>query len=211
MSYTPAAFRETDTARLHDRIDAAGLATLVTQNDEGPIVSHLPLVLDRHVGPMGMLTGHLARANPQWKTSDLSKPAVAIFMGPDAYVSPSWYPTKRTDPRVVPTWNYVAIYARGRLETFEEPNQLKALVSRLTERHERRSGTSWQVTDAPADYIARMLKAIVGVRLAIESIDGKYKLSQNRPEADRQGVVAGLANSENEADRRIAEFMMRSM
>ena len=211
MSYTPAAFRETDTVRLHAMMTGAGLATLVTQSDTGPLVSHLPLLLDPAAGTMGVLTGHLARANPQWKTSNLLQPAVAIFLGPDAYISPNYYPSKQEDPRTVPTWNYVAVHARGRLETFEDPEQLLALVTRLTERHERRSARPsvkpWAVSDAPADYLRKMLKAIVGLRLTIESIDGKKKLSQNRSEADQQSVATGLSSSANPSELKIAELM----
>jgi transcriptional regulator len=211
MSYTPAAFREADTAKLHVMMEGAGLATLVTQSDNGPLVSHLPLLLDPAAGATGVLTGHLARANPQWKASDLSQPAVAVFLGPDAYISPNYYPSKHDDPRTVPTWNYVAVHARGRLETFDDPEQLLALVTRLTERHEQRSAKSavkpWAVSDAPADYLGKMVRAIVGVRLTIESIDGKKKLSQNRSEADQQGVVAGLSGSTDPNERGVAALM----
>jgi transcriptional regulator len=211
MSYTPAAFRETDTAKLHTMMAGAGLATLVTQSAAGPLVSHLPLLLDPAGGTIGVLSGHVARANPQWKASDLSQPAVAIFLGPDAYVSPNYYPSKHADPRTVPTWNYVAVHARGKLETFDDPDQLLALVTRLTEKHEHRSARPsikpWAVSDAPADYLGKMLRAIVGLRLTIESIDGKKKLSQNRSEADQQGVVSGLSGSMEPSERRIAELM----
>lgn len=211
MSYTPAAFREADTAALHAMIDGAGLATLVTAGGNGPLISHLPLLLDPAAGTLGVLTGHLARANPQWKTSDLRQPAVALFLGPDAYVSPNYYPSKHEDPRTVPTWNYVAIQARGRLETFDDPEQLLALVTRLTARHEQRAARSgvkpWAVSDAPADYLGKMVRAIVGVRLTIESLDGKKKLSQNRTDIDRQGVVTGLSGSAEPRERDVAELM----
>lgn len=211
MSYTPVAFRETDTAKLHALMAGAGLATLVTASETGPLVSHLPLLLDPAAGAMGVLTGHLARANPQWKASDLSQPVVAIFMGPDAYISPNYYPSKHDDPRTVPTWNYVAVHARGRLETFDDRERLLALVTRLTERHEQRSAKPsvrpWAVSDAPADYLDRMVRAIVGVRLTIESIDGKKKLSQNRSAIDRQGVVDGLSTSTNPNERNISDLM----
>lgn len=211
MSYTPAAFRETDTAALHTMIANAGLATLVTQSATGPLVSHLPLLLDPAAGAMGVLTGHVARGNPQWKTSDLSQPAVAIFLGPDAYISPNYYPSKHEDPRTVPTWNYVAVHARGRLETFDDPDQLLALVTRLTERHEQRAAgpgvRPWKVSDAPAEYLGKMVRAIVGLRLTIESIDGKKKLSQNRSEVDQQGVVTALSDATDSGQRRVAELM----
>ena len=133
MLYIPPAHREQDLATLHAHIAATGLATLVTVGEDGPLVSHLPLLLDPAVGRYGELTGHLARANPQWRTSDLRKPALAIFMGPDAYVSPSWYPAKQEHGRVVPTWNYSTVHARGTLEVFDDPQRLAALVTRLTD------------------------------------------------------------------------------
>lgn len=211
MSYTPVAFRETDTASLHAMIEGAGLATLVTAGESGPLISHLPLLFDPAAGAMGVLTGHLARGNPQWKASDLSQPAVALFLGPDAYVSPNYYPSKHQDPRTVPTWNYVSVQARGRLETFDDPDQLLALVTRLTERHEQRAARPgikpWAVSDAPADYLGKMLRGIVGVRLTIENLDGKKKLSQNRSAVDQQGVVTGLSSSTDPSELKVAELM----
>lgn len=211
MSYTPVAFRETDTTELHAMIDGAGLATLATVGEAGPLISHLPLLFDPAAGPMGVLTGHLARGNPQWKVSDLSQPAVALFLGPDAYISPNYYPSKHEDPRTVPTWNYVSVQARGRLETFDDPEQLLPLVTRLTERHERRAARPavkpWAVSDAPADYLGKMLRAIVGVRLTIESIDGKKKLSQNRAAIDQQGVVSALSASADPNELKVAALM----
>jgi transcriptional regulator len=174
-------------------------------------VSHLPLLLDPTAGRYGELTGHLARANPQWRTSDLRKPALAIFMGPDAYVSPSWYPAKQEHGRVVPTWNYSTVHARGTLEVFDDPQRLAALVTRLTDLHEGRFAAPWKVTDAPADYLQKQLHAIVGFVLKIESLDGKLKLSQNRSMADRRGVVAGLRASERAADRSTADDVERQM
>jgi transcriptional regulator len=211
MLYVPPAHREQDLATLHAHIAATGLATLVTVGEDGPLVSHLPLLLDPTAGRYGELTGHLARANPQWRTSDLRKPALAIFMGPDAYVSPSWYPAKQEHGRVVPTWNYSTVHARGTLEVFDDPQRLAALVTRLTDLHEGRFAAPWKVTDAPADYLQKQLHAIVGFVLKIESLDGKLKLSQNRSMADRRGVVAGLRASERAADRSTADDVERQM
>jgi transcriptional regulator len=188
-----------------------GFATLITVGDDGPLVSHVPLLLDPGVGPYGELAGHLARANPQWRESDLGKPAVAVFMGPECYVSPSWYVSKRDHGKVVPTWNYATVHARGRLELFDHPRWLAAHVARLTDRHENRFAARWKVTDAPTDYIRGQLKGIVGFTLRIEAIEGKMKLSQNRSIADRQGVVAGLRSSERIGDRGIAALMERRM
>lgn len=211
MLYVPPAHREQDLATLHAHIAATGLATLVTVGEDGPLVSHLPLLLDPTAGRYGELTGHLARANPQWRTSDLRKPTLAIFMGPDAYVSPSWYPAKQEHGRVVPTWNYSTVHARGTLEVFDDPQRLAALVTRLTDLHEGRFAAPWKVTDAPADYLQKQLHAIVGFVLKIESLDGKLKLSQNRSMADRRGVVAGLRASERAADRSTADDVERQM
>jgi transcriptional regulator len=207
MLYTPPAFREDDLARLHAHVAATGLAMLVTVGPQGPIVGHVPLLLEPGVGRFGVLSGHLARANPQWRDSDLSIPALAVFMGPDAYVSPGWYPSKQEHGKVVPTWNYTVVQARGRLEVFDDPDRLLALVTRLTNTHEARFAAPWQVSDAPPEFVRQQLRAIVGLRMEIETIDGKLKLSQNRPVADRAGVVAGLTTSGGAGDRAVAALM----
>jgi transcriptional regulator len=207
MVYSPPAYREQDVATLHAHIAAARLATLVTVGDDGPLVSHLPLLLDAGVGRYGELTGHFARANPQWRASDLGKPALAIFTGPDAYVSPSWYPSKHEHGRAVPTWNYTTVHARGTLEIFDDPQRLLAHVAQLTERHEGRFAVPWKVGDAPEGYLQRQLKGIVGIALRIESLEGKMKLSQNRSVADQRGVIAGLTASDRAGDRATAALM----
>ncbi len=209
MTYIPPAYREHDLARMHEHIRAVGFATLITVGADGPLVSHLPLLLDPAAGPQGALIGHLARANPQWKESDLAKLALVVFMGPDAYVSPSWYPSKHEHGRVVPTWNYRVVHVRGMLTLFEAPDELRAHVEALSDRHEARFETPWRVGDAPEDFVQRQLKGIVGLRLRITSIEGKAKLSQNRLEADRQGVIAALAQSQGLSDREMADLMTR--
>ena len=209
MLYNPPAFREDDLSRLHAHIEAIGFATLVTVGSDGPLVSHMPMLLDAGAAPQGRLIGHLARANPQWKTSDFGKPALAIFMGPDTYVSPSWYPTKKDHGRVVPTWNYHVVHVRGLVELFEAPDELKTHVEALSNRHEGRFAVPWRISDAPDDFIQRQLKGIVGLRLQIASIEGKAKLSQNRVEADRRGVIAALAGSKRPSDRAVADLMVQ--
>jgi transcriptional regulator len=209
MLYIPPAHREQDLAILHAHIAASGLATLVTVGEDGPLVSHLPLLLDAGVGRYGQLTGHVARANSQWQASDLGKGAVAIFMGPDAYVSPSWYPSKHEHGRAVPTWNYTTVHARGTLQIFDDPQRLLAHVEQLTERHEGRFAVPWKVGDAPADYLQRQLQGIVGIAMKIDSLEGKMKLSQNRSTPDRRGVVAGLLASDRDGDRATASLMER--
>jgi transcriptional regulator len=211
MLYNPPAFRQSELPDLHAQIAASGLTTLISVGAQGPIVSNLPVMLDTSVEPFGVIAGHLARANPQWRESDLSIPAVAVFMGADAYVSPSWYPAKQEHGKVVPTWNYSMIVARGRLEIFEDAESLRAQVEQLTKRFEQRFEKPWQVSDAPEDYIQRQLKGIVGVRLYVESIEGKAKLNQNRNAADQEGVVAGLSPSPRAGDRDVAAAMRANL
>jgi transcriptional regulator len=188
--YIPPLFKEDRIAVLHDAIRRAGLATLVTLTPDGLIASHVPMLLDAALGPYGVLVGHLARPNPQARGT--IGQALAIFQGPEAYISPSWYATKQKDSKVVPTWNYVAIHAYGTLEFFDDPGRLRRVVTQLTERHEDGRPEPWAVTDAPAGYIDGMLKGIVGFALPIARLEGKTKMSQNRPAEDRAGVIAGL-------------------
>jgi transcriptional regulator len=191
--YLPPHFNEPNVEVLHDAIHRTGLATLVTLTEDGLIASHVPMLLDPDPAPYGTLLGHLARPNPQAKGAAQGVHALAIFQGPDAYISPSWYPTKRDNAKVVPTWNYVAIHATGPIEFFPDADRLRAIVTRLTERQETPRAEPWAVTDAPPDYIDAMLKGIVGFALPIARLEGKWKLSQNRPAVDQAGVVAGLS------------------
>ena len=197
--YTPPAFAENRIDVLHDAIRSAGLATLVTMTADGLIASHLPLLLEPANGPYGTLVGHLARANPQIAATDKTVQAMVVFTGVDGYISPSLYATKRLTEKVVPTWNYLAIHAYGTLETFDDPVGLLDVVTRLTQKHEAPRPQPWAVTDAPADFVQGMLRAIVGIRIPIARLEGKAKMSQNRPEADHAGIVAGL-NAEGRHD-----------
>lgn len=195
MVYTPQHFAVEDREILFDHIERTGLALLVSVGADGPLVSHAPLLLDRDAGAhgLGRLTGHLARANPHWQAADLAKPSVAIFQGPDAYITPSWYASKREHGRVVPTWNYAVVHARGGIEFFEDRDRLHDVVNRLTDFHERRRSDPWAVADAPERFVEAQLRGIVGFTLDIETLTGKYKVSQNRPAEDRAGVADGLS------------------
>jgi transcriptional regulator len=157
---------------------------------DGLIASHVPMLLDPEPAPYGTLIGHLARPNPQARGA--IGEALAIFQGPEAYITPSWYATKRENGKVVPTWNYIAIHAGGPVEFFNDADRLRAIVTRLTQRQETGRAEPWAVSDAPPDYIEGMLKGIVGFSLRIARLEGKWKMSQNRPAEDRAGVVAGL-------------------
>jgi transcriptional regulator len=207
--YNPPHFREDRPEILHEVIRAARLALLVSAAADGgvPEATHLPMTLVPGEGPHGTLYGHVAKANPQWRGLAAAGVARAIFAGPEAYVSPSLYASKQEHGRVVPTWNYVAVHALGPVEVVEDATRLHAIVTRLTEQHEGGRAAPWAVTDAPADFVASQLKGIVGVVLRIETLIGKRKLSQNRSEPDRAGVLAGLSASDEPADRALAEAM----
>ena len=192
--YAPARFAEDRPEVLAEAIRTAGLATLVTYGRTGIAATHAPILLDPSCGPHGTLIGHIARANPQWRDPDPGVHALAIFAGPEAYVTPSWYPAKQEHGRVVPTWNYVAVHAHGPIAFFHDPERLHDAVRRLTEKQEHSRAAPWAVSDAPAEYIDGMLKGIVGFALTIARLEGTWKLSQNRDKADRQGVARGLAD-----------------
>jgi transcriptional regulator len=187
--YTPPHFRLDDPDQIHAMIEEAGLATLVSNGPDGLFATHLPLLHDPDPAPHGTLIGHIARANPH---ADLAGPALAILSGPDGYISPSWYAEKPISGKVVPTWNYVALHAYGTLELFTDPDRLLGVVTRLTEAYEAKRDQPWSVSDAPADFIAGMLKSIIGVAIPIKRLEAKAKLSQNRSTGDRARVIAGL-------------------
>jgi transcriptional regulator len=204
--YVPAHFAVLRVEVLHEALRGAGLATLVTTGPGGLDASHLPLLLEPEPGPLGRLVGHVARANPQWSDTPTGSAALAIVLGPDAYVTPSWYPSKREAGRVVPTWNYLAIHAHGEVRFFEDRARLLDLVTRLTDRHEQARPHPWKVSDAPPEYLEAMLQGIVGVELTLTRLEGKWKVSQNRSEADRRGVEEGLrAEGQEELARLVRE------
>lgn len=208
--YVPPAFREEDRDSLQAMMREARLATLVTATAEGLVATPLPLLLAADEGPNGVLYGHLARANPQWRLPPAGE-AMAVFMGADAYVTPNWYATKRETQKVVPTWNYVAVHAYGPVEFFEEADRLLDIVTRLTALHEASQAAPWAVSDAPENFIRAQLRGIIGLRLPIARIEGKRKLSQNRSAEDRAGVVAGLAASDRASDRAMAALIPRDL
>lgn len=207
MTYLPTHFEETDTAMLHALVGACPLATWVVPHQAELLVNHIPFLLDAERGEHGTLIGHVARANPVWQALAASTSSVAVFTGPQAYVSPNWYPSKPAHGKVVPTWNYATVHAHGVAQAFDDPARLLALVTRLTERHEASQARPWRVQDAPADYLASMLKAIVGIEIPVQRWVGKWKVSQNRPAADQQGVVDGLMAQGSEAAAQMAALV----
>jgi transcriptional regulator len=188
--YVPTHFAA-DPQTVRDLLLNQGASDLVTATSDGLVATLLPFVYDPSVGAHGTLLGHLARNNDQWRLPALGQ-ALVIVRGPDAYVSPSWYATKAEHGRVVPTWNYVTAHVYGDLVVHDDPAWVESLVRRLTDRHEAREPRPWSVDDAPSEYVAGQLRAIVGVEVVISRIEAKVKLSQNRSAADMDGVVAGL-------------------
>ncbi len=203
--HQPSHFQESRVDVLHPLMRAHPFATLIAHSAGVPEINHLPLVLDvpaSHAeGPTGhgVLRGHVARPNPLVRHFAAGGEAVAVFTAADHYISPAWYPSKQRDPRVVPTWNYVVVHAHGTLRIVDDADWVLAMITDLTNQHEAGRPGRWHVSDAPADYLQTMLRAIVGVELTITRLEGKVKASQNRSEEDRGGVVRGLISESSEA------------
>lgn len=205
MTYPSPAFREDRVDVLHGAIRELAFGMLVTRAADSFATSYLPFEVDAGRGLNGTLVGHLARYNPQWQVPAAGAQALVVFHGPHGYVSPSWYPGKRDDPRQVPTWDYLTVEARGVLTAFEDDARLSNLLLRLTERNEAGRERRWHVSDAPEGYVRDEMRHIVGIELRIESLVGRYKLSQNRNRADQEGARAGLAEGPTERERQLAE------
>jgi transcriptional regulator len=188
--YVPAHFA-VDEAAVHELLARHGAADLVTLTDEGLVATMLPFAYVPDAGPRGSLHGHLARNNAQWRLAARGE-ALAIVRGPDAYISPGFYAAKAEHGRVVPTWNYVTAHVYGQLTVHDDATWTESVVRRLTEKHEASSARPWSVDDAPRSYIEGQLRAIVGIELLITRVEAKAKLSQNRPEQDIPGIIAGL-------------------
>lgn len=202
--YIPASFAETDTRKLHDFIERHSFGILMTQTVDGPVASHLPFLLQRDAGSQGTLTGHIARANPQWKTS-LTDEVMVIFSGPHAYVSPAWYAAEL----VVPTWNYIAVHAYGKITWIEEPVAMREIVLASVETFEKSRPKPWKL-DAPDDFVDKMLRQIVGFRVEIRRLEGKWKLNQNHPQERREKVIRALNERGDENAIAIAAAMQET-
>ena len=222
--YLPQHFTLSDMAEIQAFVDAAQAADLVTFDGTKPVSTLLPVIWDRPAGPAdatqdgeaepagyGRLFGHIAIANEQWRTALPGAQALAIVHGPQAYISPTWYEAKARHGRVVPTWNYEAVHLTGTVTFHQDTQWLRALVTRLTRLHEDDRQHPWAVTDAPPEYIDGQLRAIVGVELAVTTVEAKQKLSQNRSELDREGVVAGLRGDPGPGPAAIADRMAASL
>jgi transcriptional regulator len=192
-----------DPDEIRSLVSAVGSAQLVTVDEDGyPLATLLPTIWDET-----RLLFHFARANPHWRSIGPGSPGLAVVTGPEAYVSPAWYASKAEHGRVVPTWNYSAVQFRGRVTVHDDPEWLREAVTRLTDLHEQERAEPWSVDDAPAPYVEKQLRAIVGAELVIESMEAKAKLSQNRSVEDREGVVAGLRNEGSGREEAVANAM----
>jgi transcriptional regulator len=205
--YLPAYFKESRTDVLHALMRARPLATLVTVCDSGLVANHIPVETLPEPPPHGLIRGHIARANPLWREYRADSEALAIFQGPQVYISPSFYPSMQETGEVVPTWDYAVVHARGTLRFVQDTHWLRAFVARLTDAHEASRQVPWKIDDAPPPYIEKMLTMIVGFEFSIVSLTGKWKLSQNHPTANRRGVVKGLRDAADANSREIADML----
>lgn len=203
--YLPSHFEERRPEVLRVLIERHPLGTLVTTGPGGLEANHIPFLYDPEPGPHGTLLAHVARGNPVWRETGAGAEALVVFQGPQAYISPSMYPTKKEHGRAVPTWNYMVVHAHGRLRAIEDPAWLRALLERLTARHEAGRPEPWSLSDAPGDYLEKMMQAIVGIEIPVSRIVGKWKVSQNQPAENRAGVVAGLREAGGDEARGMAD------
>ena len=205
--YVPKSFEPPDDQTLRQFMHAHSFGVLVTMTSQGLDGNHLPFVFDAEPSPYGTLRGHVARANPIWRECQDRPEALVILQGPDSFITPSWYPTKQDTGAVVPTWNYIVVHAHGTVRVVEDASWLRAHVEALTTRHEASREAPWAVSDAPAEYIEKMVKAIVGIEMPIARLTGKWKLSQNRSERDHAGVVDGLLREGSESASTMAALV----
>lgn len=208
--YVPAAFQVDDPEKIAQFINDNSFATVITQHAGYPFASHVPLLFDRERGPQGTLVGHLARPNPQWQAAADSVggiPALAIFSGPHTYISPTWY----GEPNTVPTWNYIAVHATGKLQLIVDNDRLLQLLTRTVNIYESPQPQPWKLEEQDAAFISKLQGGIVGFEIAIEKLEGKWKLNQNQSAVRRERVISALTESTRPADQEVAEYMRALM
>ena len=206
--YLPVHFQEDRVDVLHALIRNHPLGMLVTMTADGLEANHIPFMVDHGPGPLGTLRGHVARANPVWKDFSREVEAMVVFQGPDSYVTPSWYASKQEHGKVVPTWNYAVVHAYGAIKVVDGAEWMRPFLERLTDRHEAPRAAPWKVGDAPADYLQTTMRAVVGIEIPISKLMGKWKVSQNRSKADREGVAAGLNEMQGEAAKEMGKLVV---
>ena len=205
--YIPKHFVENRIEVLHDLIDANQLATLVTMTADGLTANHIPLLLSANPAPFGTLQGHVARANRVWRDFTPEIETLVVFQSADAYINPAWYATKQATGKVVPTWDYAVVHARGFLRVVDDAVWLRAQIENLTAKMEAGSAEPWRPSDAPADYIEKLIAAIVGIEIVIIKLEGKWKVSQNQPPENIAGVTNGLRERNKTNDLKMAELV----
>ncbi|NBX20604.1 MAG: FMN-binding negative transcriptional regulator [Betaproteobacteria bacterium] len=207
--YQPSHFIENRPEVLHALVQSHPLATLVTLSAKGLDANHIPLVLRVGADGRATLVGHVARANPVWKDADLSVPVLAIFQGPQHYISPGWYATKAEHGKVVPTWNYAVVHAKGLLTVHDDAAWIRSQMQQITTQQEAPMDNPWAVDDAPRDYTDKMISAVVGIEIVVDEWEGKWKVSQNQPPANQTTVREGLERQDTDAARTMAGLIPR--
>lgn len=202
--YMPKYHAMTDVSEMQAHLDEHPLGAWVCSGDAGLVANHIPFVLDRSAGEFGRLLGHVSRANPVWRQLAQGAASVVMFMGPQAYITPAWYPGKQEHGKVVPTWNYITVHAHGAMRAVEDAAWTLDMLNRLTDAQESGRPDPWRVGDAPADYVRQTLRGIVGIELTIERLEGRLKLSQDEALADRQGTIEGLRREPDSASHELA-------
>ena len=205
--YLPKQHEESNLSVLHALVRSHPLGTWVTQGNDELLANHIPFLLDPTRGERGTLVGHVARANPVWQSFSSTVNSVVVFQGPETYITPSWYPSKHAHGKAVPTWNYAVVHAHGLPAAYEDRAWLLDHVSQLTTVHEADQALPWKVGDAPQEFTERLLQAIVGIEIPIAKLIGKWKVSQNRPEPDKLGVVAGLLSRNSASSKAMASLV----
>lgn len=209
--YVPKYHAMPERQALHAHIEQHPLGAWVCTVGDQLVANHIPFVLDREYGNHGRLLGHVSRANPVWRALAQGAPSVVMFMGPNAYITPSWYPSKQAHGKVVPTWNYVTVHAHGMARAIEEPAWILNMLERLTHSQESTRSNSWQLSDAPAGYIEKKLRAIVGIELTIDHLEGRLKVSQDEAREDRLGTVEGLIQNYDAPAQVMAGMVLREL
>ena len=190
--YTPEKFAENDTQSMIEFMQCNAFATLISNGDDGLNAEHIPFIVQSEISSKIVLRTHIAKANPLWKSVEAGAPVLVTFQGQNSYISPNWYPSKATDSRVVPTWNYTAVHAKGKIKFIHDAPWLLSLLNSLTTEHEKTQSRPWAVSDAPTKFVEKQLSAIVGLEIVVDDLNGKFKLSQNQTSENRQGVKTGL-------------------
>lgn len=209
--YTPKYHALTDINAMQSHIDQHALGAWVCSAENQLVANHIPFVLDRQHGAQGRLLGHVSRANPVWRALTQGASSVVMFMGPNAYITPSWYPNKQTHGKVVPTWNYATVHAHGVARAIEEPDWILDVLNRLTDAQESGRSNLWRVSDAPADYVQKKLRAIVGIEIEITHLEGRLKVSQDEEQEDRLGTVEGLMQDTCPSKQALACMVLREL